>query len=104
MVRSKRLSAVIKIADYSKNNSIAIPLNAVQRSASGDYVFVADNNTAKKKVVKLGATSGGQIEVLNGLTNGDNYTFTVAATNSAGTGQPSQRLSGAERIAVALHP
>ena len=65
------MTAVIKIADYSKNNSIAIPLNAVQRSASGDYVFVADNNTAKKKVVKLGATSGGQIEVLNGLTNGD---------------------------------
>ena len=65
------MTAVIKIADYSKNNSIAIPLNAVQRSASGDYVFIADNNTAKKKVVKLGATSGGKIEVLNGLTNGD---------------------------------
>lgn len=65
------MTAVIKIADYSKSNSIAIPLNAVQRSASGDYVFVADNNTAKKKVVKLGATSGGQIEVLSGLDNGD---------------------------------
>jgi membrane fusion protein, multidrug efflux system len=65
------MTAVIKIANYTKNNSIVIPLNSVQRSETGDYVFVADNGTAKKKVVKLGATYGGQIEVLSGLASGD---------------------------------
>lgn len=65
------MTAVIKIANYSKNNSIVIPLNSVQRSEAGDYVFVADNGSAKKKPVKLGATYGGQIEVLSGLASGD---------------------------------
>ncbi|MBV8388657.1 MAG: efflux RND transporter periplasmic adaptor subunit [Mucilaginibacter sp.] len=65
------MTAVIKIADYSKNNSIVIPLNAVQRSTSGDYVFVANNGEAKKKTIKVGAISGSQAEILSGLTNGD---------------------------------
>jgi multidrug efflux pump subunit AcrA (membrane-fusion protein) len=65
------MTAVIKIADYSKNNSIVVPLNAIQRSTSGDYVFVADNGEAKKKTVKVGAISGAQAEILTGLTNGD---------------------------------
>jgi RND family efflux transporter MFP subunit len=65
------MTAVIKIADYTRKNSIVIPLNAVQRSESGNYVFVANNNTAKKKIVKLGATSGAQIEILSGLDSGD---------------------------------
>jgi RND family efflux transporter MFP subunit len=65
------MTAIIKIANYTRNNSIVIPLNAVQRSESGNYVFVADNNTAKKKIVKLGATSAGQIEILSGLNSGD---------------------------------
>ena len=66
------MTAVIKIADYSKNNSIVVPLNSIQRSTTGgDYVFVADNGEAKKKIVKVGAVSGAQAEILNGLSNGD---------------------------------
>jgi len=65
------MTAVIKIADYSKNNSIVVPLNSVQRSTSGDYVFIANNGEAKKKPVKVGAVSGAQAEILSGLTNGD---------------------------------
>jgi len=65
------MTAVIKIADYSKNNSIVVPLNSVQRSTSGDYVFVANNGEAKKRTVKVGAISGAQAEILTGLTNGD---------------------------------
>ena len=65
------MTAVIKIANYTKNNVIIAPINAVQRSATGDYVFVDENSTAKKKNVKLGATSGGKIEILSGLTSGD---------------------------------
>jgi membrane fusion protein (multidrug efflux system) len=32
---------------------------------------VADNGAARKKIIKVGATSGSQVEVLSGLTNGD---------------------------------
>ncbi|MEO6849370.1 MAG: efflux RND transporter periplasmic adaptor subunit [Mucilaginibacter sp.] len=65
------MTAIIKIANYTNNDVIVVPLNAVQRSEKGDYVFVNNSNTAKKKVVKLGAISGGKIEVLEGLANGD---------------------------------
>ena len=65
------MTAIIKIANYTRNDVVVVPLNAVQRSEKGDYVFVNDNNTAKKKIVKLGAISGGQIEIQSGLVNGD---------------------------------
>jgi membrane fusion protein, multidrug efflux system len=65
------MTAVIKIANYTRKNAIVIPLNAVQKSEAGDYVFIADNNVAKRKNVKLGATYGGQIEILSGLASGD---------------------------------
>jgi RND family efflux transporter MFP subunit len=65
------MTAVIKIADYNSNNAIVIPLNTVQRSATGDYVFVNYNGIAKKKNVKLGTTYGGKIEILSGLASGE---------------------------------
>jgi RND family efflux transporter MFP subunit len=65
------MTAVIKIANYTKNNAIVIPLNTVQRSTAGDYVFVNNNGMAKRKDVKLGATYDGRIEVLSGLASGD---------------------------------
>ena len=73
------MTAIIKIANYTNNNVVVVPLNSVQRSEKGDYVFVNDNNTAKKKVVKLGSISGDKIEILNGLSNGDQL-ITAGAT------------------------
>jgi RND family efflux transporter MFP subunit len=65
------MTAVLKIADYSKNNSIVVPVKAIQRSENGDYVFVNDNGTAKKKIVKVGASYGGKSEIISGLSAGD---------------------------------
>ncbi|MCJ8211535.1 efflux RND transporter periplasmic adaptor subunit [Mucilaginibacter sp. RS28] len=65
------MTAVIKIADYSKSNAIAVPVNAIQKSEQGSYVFVADNGTAKRKTVTLGATYGGRTEIKSGLAAGD---------------------------------
>ena len=65
------MTAIIKIADYSKNNTLAVPVNAIQRSEAGDYVFVNQNNIAKRKNVKVGATYAGKTEILSGLSDGD---------------------------------
>jgi membrane fusion protein (multidrug efflux system) len=65
------MTAIIKIADYSKNSALAIPVNAIQRSEAGDYVFVDLNGIAKRRNVKVGATYGGKSEILSGLTSGD---------------------------------
>jgi RND family efflux transporter MFP subunit len=65
------MTAIIKIADYSKNNALVIPVNAIQKSEAGDYVFVNDKGIAKRRNVKVGATYGGKSEILSGLTAGD---------------------------------
>ncbi len=53
------MTAVIKIANYSKSNALFVPVNSIQKSEAGDYVFVNANGIAKRKNVKEGATSAG---------------------------------------------
>ena len=65
------MTAIIRIADYSKKNTIVIPLNAIQRSDTSTFVFVDQNGIAKKKSVKVGNTYGGKSEIISGLSAGD---------------------------------
>jgi membrane fusion protein (multidrug efflux system) len=65
------MTAVLKIADYSKASALVIPLNAIQKSENGDFVFVNDNGVAKKKNITEGASYGGKSEIKSGLTAGD---------------------------------
>lgn len=65
------MTALLKVADYSKKNAIVIPLNSVQKSESGDYVFVDADGSAKKKNITEGATYGGKTEIKSGLQAGD---------------------------------
>jgi membrane fusion protein (multidrug efflux system) len=74
------MTAILKIADYSKANAIAIPVKAVQRSEEGDYVFLNVAGVAKRTPVKVGVTYGGQSEILSGLKVGDQL-ITEGATD-----------------------
>ncbi len=65
------MTAILKIADYSKSNAIIIPVKAIQRSEEGDYVYINNGGTAKKVVIKTGKTYAGQTEVLSGIKAGD---------------------------------
>ncbi|WP_256012625.1 efflux RND transporter periplasmic adaptor subunit [Desertivirga xinjiangensis] len=63
--------AILKIVDYKVNDAITIPVNAIQKSESGEYVFVSDNGKAKKVDIKTGKVSDGQAQVISGLKAGD---------------------------------
>ena len=65
------MTAVLKIADYSKNNVLKVPIKAIQTSDAGSYVFVNENGVAKRKPITQGSTSNGQSEILKGLNSGD---------------------------------
>lgn len=65
------MTAILKIADYTKSHAIIIPVKAIQKSEDGDYVFVNNSGTAKRKNIKVGTTYGGQSEILSGLVAGD---------------------------------
>lgn len=65
------MTAVIKIADYQKRQTLAIPLNSIQKSDKGDYVFVDENGVAHRKPVVAGNTTGGLTEILSGISAGE---------------------------------
>jgi RND family efflux transporter MFP subunit len=65
------MTAVLKIADYSQKNAIVVPINAIQKSESGDFVFVNENGIAKKKNITEGASYAGKTEIKGGLQPGE---------------------------------
>ncbi|MGF1923109.1 MAG: efflux RND transporter periplasmic adaptor subunit [Bacteroidia bacterium] len=72
--------AVLKIVDYQNSKAIVIPISAIQKSESGDFVFIAVNGIAKKATVKTGRTYEGKVEILSGLKVGDKL-ITAGAQN-----------------------
>lgn len=73
------MTAVLKIVDYSKHNALAVPINSIQKSDEGDFVFVNENGIAKRKNIKEGATSGDKVEVTSGINAGDQVVTAGAA-------------------------
>ena len=68
--------AVININDLSKANSLIIKQNLIQKTEAGDLVYVAVVENGKKiaraKKVKTGISYNGDVEIMEGLTAGDN--------------------------------
>jgi membrane fusion protein (multidrug efflux system) len=66
---------VLKIKDYENKNAITVPINVVQNSDDGSFIFIADNSDgkliAKKIKITTGLTYGNNVEVLSGLKEGD---------------------------------
>ncbi|WP_242921170.1 efflux RND transporter periplasmic adaptor subunit [Pontibacter liquoris] len=67
--------AVVRIQDYKKEGAMVIPVNLVQKDGSSEYVFVTKKDgtryVAEKREVKTGMAYGGQVEVLRGLSGGE---------------------------------
>ncbi len=73
--------AHLNIVDYQSVSSIVIPLNVVQNSENGNYVFLSVKNekgktVAHKQIVRTGREYKGQIEILEGLKEGDSLITT----------------------------
>jgi membrane fusion protein (multidrug efflux system) len=67
--------ALVKILDYSAPNAIAIPVNTLETDENGKFVLVAvkegERMVAKKKKVTIGELYGDNIEIKDGLQEGD---------------------------------
>jgi membrane fusion protein, multidrug efflux system len=64
--------AKLRINDFqSPTPEIIIPVKYIQRGTSENYVLVAQNNKAIKKVIKTNREYNGMIEVTSGLNAGD---------------------------------
>ncbi len=67
--------AKVKILDYEAPNSLAVPLNTLQTDEQGKYILVAakegNNLVARKRKVEIGTLYGDNIEIKQGLKEGD---------------------------------
>lgn len=63
--------AILKIKDYENPAGIIVPSHLILSDNRGDYVFVVENSTAKKKYVKRGKSFELETEVLSGLQAGE---------------------------------
>ncbi len=72
------LSAKVSLNDYSSENAITISQSIISENAEGEqYVYVAtqleEENTAivNRKIIVTGKTQGSMVEVLSGISDGD---------------------------------
>ncbi len=66
-----------EFASKQQNQSLmVVPRNAFVGSVSSNQVFVVDNGIAKLKKVSAGRILGEQVEIINGLSNGDRVIVT----------------------------
>jgi len=62
---------VIRVVSYVNPQAIVVPVNVVQHTETGDYVFVVEDNYAKEVKITKGKTYNDRVEVLQGLKPGD---------------------------------
>ena len=82
--------SVLKINDYQNKESVIVPAHLILADNKGDYLFIVEDGTAKKKYVTRGLTYGSETEIKEGLTGtetivdkgfrevGDNFSVTVS--------------------------
>lgn len=70
---SPNMVAIMKIIDYSNPKALVIPVNAIQKTGDGDFVFLANGKNAKKIRVKVGKIYNGNAEIIDGLKEGDKF-------------------------------
>ena len=67
--------AYVKIKDYTNENAFCIPVNYIQSTQNGKYVYVAiekdHHSVASRRMVKTGMDYNGVAEILEGLALGD---------------------------------
>lgn len=65
------MSCIMKIANYQNSNAIVVPVSVIQKTPNGDMLYIADGTKAKAVYVKCGQNSNGMVEILSGLSAGD---------------------------------
>jgi RND family efflux transporter MFP subunit len=72
---SPNMLAVVTVNDYTKEEAIVVPQNIVQTDNKGSFLFIAQEKDGKTTAVKRDVLTGksykGKVEILQGLSAGD---------------------------------
>jgi membrane fusion protein (multidrug efflux system) len=82
--------AAVRIQNYGRANATVIPVDLVQRDDQNTYVYVAAQESGKtvaqRRVVTVGQTYNGKVEIASGLKDGDKVIS--AGYENLNSGQP----------------
>ncbi|HSJ68996.1 MAG TPA: efflux RND transporter periplasmic adaptor subunit [Anditalea sp.] len=82
--------SVLKIMDYQQPTAVTVPTYLILQDNRGEYIYVVDNDTAKKQYIQRGMTYNERTEVTEGLSGnevlvdkgfrevGDNFKVNIA--------------------------
>ena len=66
--------ADVEIALEEKENSVAVNFEVIQTDEEGKkYLFILENDIAKKRIVETGLETDFEIEITSGLKEGEKY-------------------------------
>jgi RND family efflux transporter MFP subunit len=78
--------SVLTINDYSNSEALTVPVNIIQETGTGKFIFVAEQKNgdwvARRRSVKTGKSYNDRVEVLSGLQEGE-HVVTVGYQNLA---------------------
>ncbi len=78
--------SVLTINDYSNPEALTVPVNIIQETGTGKFIFVAEQKNgdwvARRRSVKTGKSYNDRVEVLSGLQEGE-HVVTVGYQNLA---------------------
>ncbi|OGF26447.1 hypothetical protein A2477_00700 [Candidatus Falkowbacteria bacterium RIFOXYC2_FULL_47_12] len=78
------MSVSVTIITNSKPNVLIVPLSAVKTSGAASYVEILENNEPVRKTVTIGESNDTSVEVISGLSEGEQV---VTQTITTGTSQ-----------------
>lgn len=73
------VEAKVAISTSTSENALLVPFNAVNADIDGNFVYAVENGLIVKKPVQTGISSGMDIEITEGLNEGDQILTEVSA-------------------------
>lgn len=78
------MTARVEIETANKENALAVPLSALKTDNNGTYVvLVHDDGTTENRYVETGIYGDSDVEIVNGLSQGDKVDITMAKKASS---------------------
>ncbi len=65
------MSCIMKISNYENTHALVVPVSVIQKTSTGNALYIVDGNKAKSVNVRTGANANGMVEILEGLNPGD---------------------------------
>ena len=89
------MTARVEINTSEKPNALAVEISALKTDASGSYVIlVHPDRTTENRYVETGIYSDEYVEILNGLSEGDEISISYTASSSASKEKKTEHPGG----------